>query len=216
MVSPQALAAFAALAIVVIVIPGPSVLFVVGRALQLGRGPALVTVFGSAAGVFVHVVLVAFGVGAIVAASGVAFTVLKVAGGAYLAWLGVQAVRHRHEGMPGEMAEVAGSRKRRGTSTLVREAFTVGVLNPKSIVFLAAALPALTDSSRGAAWVQMMTLGVVFVAIAILSDGTYALLASGVRHWFGRSTGRLATMRATGGVLMVLLGVALALTPHTA
>lgn len=215
MVGLQSLATFAALSFVIIAVPGPSVLFIVGRAIQLGRGPALVTVLGNTAGVFAHVILIAFGVGAMIAASPEAFIALKVAGGAYLAWLGIQAIRHRREGMPGEGAGAEQSRLGGNFGSLFREAFTVGILNPKSIVFLAAVLPVFSDSSRGAVWVQMLILGLLFAAVAIVSDGTYAVLASGVRHWFGGSPGRLSAMRATGGVMMMALGVVLAAAPHT-
>ncbi len=205
MISPQTLVAFAALAFVIIVIPGPSVLFIVGRALQHGRGPALITVVGNTGGVVVHAALVAAGVGALVAASEAAFVALKIAGGLYLVWLGIQAIRHRGDGLDVRRDDAAPPSTRR----LLAEAFTVGVTNPKTLVFVAAVLPQFVDPARGPAWAQILVLGLVFAAIALVSDGAYAVLASGARDWWGRSPRRLTAMRATGGALMTTLGVLL-------
>ncbi len=205
MIAPHTLVTFAALAFVVIVIPGPSVLFIVGRALQHGRGPALVTVVGNTGGVVVHAALVAAGVGALVAASEAAFVVLKVAGGLYLVWLGIQAIRHRGDGLDVRRDDAPTPTARR----LLAEAFTVGVTNPKTLVFVAAVLPQFVDPSRAPAWAQILGLGLVSAAIALGSDGAYALRAAGARDWWGRSPRRLVAMRATGGALMSALGVLL-------
>lgn len=207
MISAQSLAAFVALAVVIILLPGPSVLFIVSRALQHGRSAALITAVGNTCGVFVHVVVVALGIGAIVAASATAFLILKIAGGGYLILLGVQAVLHRNEGLEiGADAVVATSPRRH---SLWREAFVVGVLNPKTIVFLAAVLPQFVDPARGPAWAQMLVLGLAFNALSVLLDSGYALVASGARAWFASSPTRVSRMRATGGVMMAGLGVAL-------
>lgn len=208
MIDSATLLAFSALAIVVIVIPGPSVLFIVGRALQHGRGPALLSVVGNTGGEIVHAVLVAVGIGAVIAASATAFVVLKVVGGLYLIYLGIQAIRHRHEGLAasdGTVAEIAPASGRR----VMTESFVVGVTNPKTLVFVAAVLPQFVDPARGPAWAQIMLLGLLFAAIALLCDGTYALLASGARAWIARSPQRMARIRATGGAMMAALGVAL-------
>ncbi|MDN4477830.1 LysE family translocator [Demequina sp. SYSU T00039] len=212
MIAPHTLLAFSALAVVVIVIPGPSVLFVVGRALHLGRGPALVSVVGNAAGPLVHAALVAVGVGALVAASEAAFVVLKVIGGLYLIWLGIQAIRHRGEGLEAEDDGTAAPSVRR----LLAESFTVGVTNPKTLVFVAAVLPQFADPDRGPVAAQILLLGAIFAALAVVSDGVYVLIASGARDWFARSPGRLARVRAAGGGMIAALGVVVLLSRRVA
>lgn len=205
MIAPHTLLAFAAVAAVVVVIPGPSVLFVVGRALQHGRGPALLSVVGNAAGPLVHAALVALGIGALLAASAAAFTVLKIVGGLYLIWLGIDAIRHRAALLDLDAGPAAPPSRRR----LLAESFTVGVTNPKSLVFVAALLPQFVDPGAGPAGLQVMALGLVFVAIAIVSDGTYALAAAAVRQRIVHRPAALARLRAAGGVLLAGLGVAM-------
>ncbi len=222
MIAPETLIAFSALAFVVIAIPGPSVLFIVGRALQHGRGRALVSVVGNAGGFVVHAVLVATGVGALIAASEAAFVVLKVVGGLYLIYLGVQAIRHRRDGLAG-WGDDAGAddaaradRDDAGVGTVLAESFVVGVTNPKTLVFVAAVLPQFVNPAAGPAWAQILVLGVVFSVIAIVSDGVYALIAAGARDWFARSPRRLARVRAAGGGLMATLGIVLLVSRRAA
>jgi threonine/homoserine/homoserine lactone efflux protein len=206
------LAAFSALAFVVIIIPGPSVLFIVGRALQHGRRDALMSVVGNTGGELVHAALVAAGIGAIIAASSSAFVVLKFVGGAYLVYLGVQAVRHRRDGLELDdavAADAAAGPAHRPVRRVLAESFTVGVTNPKTLVFVAAVLPQFVDPAVGPAWAQILLLGLLFAVIALVSDGAYALAASGARDWFARSPRRLERMRATGGVMIASLGVVL-------
>jgi len=208
-ISGGTLAAFSALAFVVIVIPGPSVLFIVGRALQHGRRDALLSVVGNTGGVLVHAALVALGIGAVIAASATAFVVLKFVGGGYLVYLGVQAVRHRRDGLDVPDADAPVVPAHRPLGRVLGESFTVGVTNPKTLVFVAAVLPQFVDPAAGPAWVQILILGLLFAVIAVVSDGAYALAASGARDWFARSPRRLERMRATGGVMIGSLGVVL-------
>jgi len=211
MIPPHTLLAFSALAFVLIIIPGPSVLFVVGRALQHGRREALLSVLGNAGGEVVHVFLVAAGVGALIAASEAAFVILKIVGGVYLIHLGFQAIRHRRDGLDVPDADALPP-ARLSARRLLGESFTVGVMNPKTLIFVAAVLPQFVDTARGPAWAQILVLGLVFAIIAIVSDGTYALVASGARAWFGRSPARVARIRATGGGMIAALGVVLLLS----
>lgn len=199
--------AFAAMSFLLIVVPGPSVLFVVGRALAHGRRTALTTVFGNAAGAYVLVIAVAFGVGAIIERSVIAFTVLKFAGAAYLIYLGVTAVRHRGKlqaGIDGAGADQGGLRT-------LWDGFAVGVANPKTIVFFAAVLPQFVDRSHEVV-IQILILGLVFNLIAIASDSVWGLVASGARNWFARSPQRLALVGGVGGLGMIGLGVTVAVT----
>ncbi|MFE6436784.1 LysE family translocator, partial [Streptomyces rochei] len=183
MVSPDRLLAFAALSLVIVVVPGPSVLFVVGRALSRGRRAALTTVAGNTLGAYLLVVAVALGVGSVVERSAVVFTALKLAGAAYLVHLGVRAWRER--GRPG--AEFAGGTAADGDRErwrTFRQGFAVGVTNPKTIVFFAAVLPQFADRDRGGVVVQMLVLGLVFNAIALACDSVWGLLAATARDWF--------------------------------
>ncbi|MFE1104831.1 LysE family translocator [Streptomyces rochei] len=209
MVSPDRLLAFAALSLVIVVVPGPSVLFVVGRALSQGRRAALTTVAGNTLGAYLLVVAVALGVGSVVERSAVVFTALKLAGAAYLVHLGVRAWRER--GRPG--AEFAGGtaadRERWRT---FRQGFAVGVTNPKTIVFFAAVLPQFADRDRGGVVVQMLVLGLVFNAIALACDSVWGLLAATARDWFARSPRRLSAVGGAGGLTMIGLGVTVAVT----
>ncbi|MCK9794110.1 LysE family translocator [Isoptericola sp. 4D.3] len=206
----DSLLAFALASVVLIAVPGPSVLFVIGRSLTLGRRGGLVSVLGNELGALIPVAAVALGVGSVVARSVVLFTVLKLLGAAYLAYLGVQAIRHRRDGTD----VVADPRARPASSwTTLRQGFVVGATNPKTIVFFVAALPQFVDFPAGAVPLQMLVLGLVFTLIALVLDGTWAVLAGTARAWFARSPRRLAAVRATGGGMMVGLAGTLALTP---
>lgn len=204
MVPTANLLAFCLVAIPLILVPGPSVLFVIGRSLSLGRIGGLLSVVGNAAGGFVAVVAVAFGVGIVVAQSVVVFTIVKVVGAAYLIYLGVQAIRHRKERSDAATAGAAP----RSTWRLLLQGFFVGVSNPKTIVFFIAVLPQFVDYSAGAIPLQMLELGSIFFAIALVTDSAWALAAGIARDWFARSPRRLATLGATGGVFMIGLGAA--------
>ena len=164
------LVAFAVTAFVLILIPGPSVLFTVGRALSVGRRGALLTVLGNTGGLYVQVIAVALGVGAIVEASVEIYTVLKLAGGAYLVYLGVQAIRHRRS----RATEMAVATVRTRNRRVLLEGFVVGLTNPKMIVFLAAALPQFVNRGAGQVTLQMLLLGLLVAAIAMGSDSLWA------------------------------------------
>jgi threonine/homoserine/homoserine lactone efflux protein len=199
------LLAFAGVALLLIAIPGPSVLFVVGRSISLGRRGGLLSVYGNAAGEGVHVIAVALGLGVLVAESAVLFTIVKLLGAAYLVHLGVQTIRRRKAA--GTAAVPA---PEHGTGALFRQGFLVGLSNPKSIVFLAAVLPQFVDRQLGAVPLQLGVLGAIFVVLAVLSDSLWALLAGTARRWFSGSPKRLQHLDTTGGVVMIGLGGVLA------
>ncbi len=206
--SADRLLAFAAMSFLLIVVPGPSVLFVIGRALAQGRRAALTSVVGNTLGAYVIVVAVAFGVGAVVARSALAFTVLKLAGAAYLVYLGVKAWRQRGS-LP---VDVNGDEPVRGGLRTLWEGFGVGVANPKTIVFFAAVLPQFVDPDQGHIVGQMLLLGLIFNCIALASDSVWGLGASVARDWFARSPRRLAAVGRVGGLSMIGLGVSVAMT----
>lgn len=155
------------------------------------------------------ILAVAFGVGALVAQSVVLFTVIKLAGAAYLVYLGVQAIRHRNQGDDSSAREVRSAAPRR---TLFWQGFAVGVSNPKSIVFFIAALPQFVDFHAGGVPLQMIVLGLVFIVIALISDSAWVLLAGTARAWFARSPRRLGIVRGIGGGMLIGLGGLLALS----
>jgi threonine/homoserine/homoserine lactone efflux protein len=206
-VPPPNLLGFAIASALLIAIPGPSVLFVIGRSLALGRRGGLLSVVGNAAGMVPQIVAVSLGVGAIVAQSIVVFTVIKFAGAAYLVYLGIQAIRHRNR-----HANVDVSTAPKSAWRLLGEGFLVGLTNPKSIVFFVAVLPQFVDYSAGSIPLQLAELGLVFVVLALAMDSVWALAAGTARTWFARSPKRLSRLGAAGGVMMIGLGGAVAFT----
>ncbi|MCP2638285.1 LysE family translocator [Microbacterium sp. HD4P20] len=213
MPSWDAVLAFSIASLILIVIPGPSVLFVIGRSLSLGRRGGLLSVLGNELGVLPLVVAVAFGVGAVVAESIVLFTIVKLLGAAYLIYLGVQAIRHRRIDVT-----TAGpvGRTRESAAKTIGQGFIVGITNPKTIVFFVAALPQFVNFHAGAIALQMIVLGTIFTLIAFVCDAIWALLAGTVRTWFASSPQRMSRLRATGGGMMIGLGGTLALTGNKA
>ncbi|HTU87321.1 MAG TPA: LysE family translocator [Solirubrobacteraceae bacterium] len=205
MLPTDRLLAFGITASVVIVIPGPSVLFVVGRALACGRRVALLTVVGNALGEYVQVIAVAFGVGALAEQSVAAFTTLKLLGGAYLIYLGVKTFRER-----GSLATALGTPVTiRSDRRAFLQGWTVGVTNPKTVVFLAAILPQFVNRSAGGVPVQILILGAVFALIAVASDTVWATVAGGFRAWFSRDPRRLELIGGAGGLAIVAVGAGL-------
>ena len=199
------LLAFAATAAVVIAIPGPSVLFVVGRALAGGRRVAVLSVIGNALGEYVQVMAVAFGVGALAEHSVAALTTLKLVGGAYLIYLGINTFRHR-----GALAaSLAAGARPPGDRRAFLEGLTVGITNPKTVVFLAAILPQFVSRSAGDLTGQVLVLGAVFAAIAVVSDSGWAVAAGAFRAWFARSPRRLELVGGTGGLAIAAVGAGL-------
>jgi threonine/homoserine/homoserine lactone efflux protein len=202
------LLAFTITAWLIILVPGPSVLFTVSRAIALGRIAGVATVAGNTVGAFTQTVAVAFGLGPLVERSVLLFTVLKLAGAGYLIFLGVQAIRHRHSLAEALTATV----ERKSAARIVLDGFTVGATNPKVIVFFAAILPQFTDRQAGHVPLQIVVLGAVFAGIALLSDGAWALAAGTVRAWFTRSRRRLELIGGISGLVMIGIGVRLAVT----
>ena len=204
--------AYAVASAILIVIPGPSVLFTVGRALAYGRRTALLTVCGNVAGNYLVATCVAFGLGSLVQRSAQVFLAVKLAGALYLIWLGVQAIRHRASLAEAFSAQVPA----RGDARSVREGFLVGVTNPKAFILFGAVLPQFVDRAAGHVPVQMLLLALISVAIGLVSDSTWALAAGGLRAWFTRSPRRFALLGGAGGLAMIGVGVSVAVTgrPH--
>jgi threonine/homoserine/homoserine lactone efflux protein len=207
MVPTANLVAFVLAALLLVVLPGPSVLFVIGRALAIGRVGALLSVVGNAVGMFVQVVAIALGLGVVLEQSIVLFTIVKFAGAAFLVYLGIQAIRHRNRRVSTSETDAPTSAWRSLAAGAV-----VGVTNPKSVVFFIAVLPQFVDPLAGGVPLQMIELGAIFALLAMVFDSVWALSASFARTWLGRSSKRLSRLGATGGVAMIGLGVGLAAT----
>lgn len=210
MIPAANLLAFGLASIPLIIIPGPSVLFTIGRSLSLGRVGGLLSVVGNAMGALVISVAIAFGLGALLEESVVAFTIVKFLGAAYIVFLGIQAIRHRRQKADAVIAPAA----RLGAWRTAWDGFVVGVTNVKTIIFLVAVLPLFVDHEAGGIPIQIMLLGVVFVIVALVSDSVWALVAGAARDWFARSPKRIATLGATGGVMMIGLGAAVLFVGH--
>jgi threonine/homoserine/homoserine lactone efflux protein len=186
------------------------VLFVVGRSLSLGRRGGLLSVAGNELGGLVPITAVALGIGALVSESIVAFTAVKIAGGAYLMFLGLQAIRHRRTPVAEPTSTPASGLR------LLRQGFVVGATNPKTIVFFVAVLPQFVDHDRGGVPGQILILGLIFTVIAFACDSIWAVIAGTARAWFARSPRRMSQMNATGGGMMIGLGGGLLLAGNKA
>jgi threonine/homoserine/homoserine lactone efflux protein len=210
MLPTQHLAAFLVTVYVLILIPGPSVLFVVSRGVSLGRRAAFATVVGNASGLVLQLVLVSIGVGSLVARSDAVFTTLKLLGAGYLVFLGVRNIRDRKQ-----LAALFTPAVRPAPKSLrriMREGFFVGATNPKGLLVFTVVVPQFVDHSQGHISLQIATLGAICIVIGFLSDTAWALASGTAREWLGRSTRRLEWMTAGGGVTLIALGLGLALT----
>jgi threonine/homoserine/homoserine lactone efflux protein len=189
---------------VIILAPGPSVLFVIARAIAWGRKTAVFTVAGNVTGAFALSTLVAVGLGPILQRSDLAYAAIQWGGGLYLMYLGVDAIAHRkiHAEDMRNQGDIAP-----GVARSMRDGFWVGALNPKGLVFYAAVLPQFVDREKGNVALQLIFLGAVFSILAFISDGTWGLLAGTARQWLATDAKRLEKLRASGGIVMIILGI---------
>ena len=204
MVIPSRLPEYIVAAMVIILAPGPSVLFVIARAIAWGRKTAVFTVAGNVTGAFALSTLVAVGLGPILQRSDLAYAAIQWGGSLYLMYLGVEAIRQRkiHAEDMRNQGDAAP-----GIARSIRDGFWVGALNPKGLVFYAAVLPQFVDRDRGNVALQLIFLGAVFSILAFISDGTWGLLAGTARQWLATDAKRLEKLRATGGTVMIVLGI---------
>jgi threonine/homoserine/homoserine lactone efflux protein len=202
------LLSFAAAAFTLIVVPGPSVIFVISRGVALGRRAALATVLGNTLGSLIMAISVSFGLGTVVSRSVAVFNTVKLVGAAYLVYLGLKMFLARRQLAQSLAVPVSG-----GTDwKIAREGFVVGITNPKVMIFFGAVLSQFVHPERGSVQVQMIVLALIFQMIALISDSAWALVAGTARQWLRRSPNRLSAIGGLGGVAIGLLGVRLALT----
>ena len=204
MVIPSRLIEYIIAAMIIILAPGPSVLFTIARAIAWGRKVAVFTVAGNVTGAFVLSSLVAFGLGPILSRSDLAYSAVQWGGGSYLVYLGIVAIRARKI--------AAADMKNQGSAiptfwSSARDGFWVGALNPKGLVFYAAVLPQFVDIDRGNVTGQLLFLGALFSILAFISDGSWGLLAGTARAWLASDEKRLELLRVIGGCVMIILGL---------
>jgi threonine/homoserine/homoserine lactone efflux protein len=206
MPDPSALALFAGAAVALLVIPGPAVVYIVAQSIEQGRVAGLVSMLGIQVGALVHIAAAALGLSALLVQSAVAFSAVKYVGAAYLVFLGLRKLLAR------ERLEAGPSRSPKRLGLLFRQGIVVNVLNPKTALFFFAFLPQFVDPEAGAVGLQMLVLGLLFVAIAVVSDGMYALAAGTAAEWLRGNAAFLRAERWVSGTVLVGLGVTTALS----
>jgi threonine/homoserine/homoserine lactone efflux protein len=197
----SAIELFAAASVALLLIPGPAVLYIVTQSAEQGRSAGLASVGGIHIGTLVHILAAAVGLSALILASAVAFSVVKFAGAAYLVYLGVRKLLERDSASEGDRPQAALRR-------IFARGAVVNVLNPKTALFFLAFLPQFVDTDRGAVWSQVVVLGLVFVALGLVSDSIYALVGDAVGSLLRR---RATAMRRASGTIYVGLGAVAAL-----
>ncbi|HEY9276030.1 MAG TPA: LysE family translocator [Candidatus Nanopelagicaceae bacterium] len=204
MVIPSRFPEYLIASALIILAPGPSVLFAIARAISWGRATAVATVVGNALGMFALSILIAFGLGPLLERSEFAFITVQILGGLYLIYLGIDALKHSRIAAS-EMVSQGEIRPSHLRS--IRDGFWVGALNPKGLVFFAAILPQFLDRDGENLTGQLLLMGATFAILAIIGDGTWGLLAGTVRAWMASSPMRLVLLRRLGGAVIILLGL---------
>ena len=202
MIDPSTLWLFSLAALALLVVPGPAVLYIVGQAIDGGRKAGLVSMLGIQTGGLVHVLAAAVWISALIASSATAFTVVKLAGAAYLVVFGVLTLLRREPVDPATEAPAERTSSRRYLQGIV-----VNVLNPKTALFFLAFLPQFVDEDAGRVGLQVLVLGLVFLTLAVVSDGAWALAAGTAGEWLRHHHGFLRARRYVSGTVFVALGV---------
>jgi threonine/homoserine/homoserine lactone efflux protein len=207
MINTQLLMAFAMTTAVIVVIPGPSVMFIVSRGLSVGRPAALAAAAGNTLGTTFQGILAAFGLGTLIAQSAVLYTIIKLGGAAYLVVIGAKTLLHRELADITDESPSLGGRRR-----IARQGFLVGATNPKIIVFFAAVLPQFVDSGRGHVVVQMLVLLATYFVLSMISDTSWGFAGGSIRTWAADSPRRIERLIGAGGMCIICLGFTLALS----
>jgi threonine/homoserine/homoserine lactone efflux protein len=203
-INTQNLAQFVLASVAIILVPGPSVMFVIARAVAWGRMTALLTALGNALGMLLLSVFIAVGLGPLLQRYELLLIVVQVLGGMYLIHLGIDAWRHRQEHAD-DMVKI--EEVKPSNYQILRQGFTVGALNPKALVFFSAVFPQFVDPDVGSITIQLLIFGAIFTALALVLDGTWGVLVGSSRDWFVTSRNRLVFLRTVGAVVMMALGV---------
>ena len=196
---------FIGAALVLLLVPGPAVLYIVARSVEQGRRAGFVSDLGIHSATLVHVAAAALGLSALLASSALAFGVVKYAGAAYLVWLGLKKIFGR-----AEAPDPGAALQRTRYARLFRDGFIVNLFNPKTALFFLAFLPQFVAVDRGHIAMQVAFLGLLFTAMGFITDGCYALAAGTAGDWLKRSRGYLRFERYVSGVLFIGLGLSAA------
>ena len=202
--SHSSLVLFVSAAVVLLAIPGPAVLYILGRSIGHGRSAGLVSALGIGVGTLVHVAAAAVGLSALLVSSATAFSVVKYVGAGYLIYLGVQKLRQE------DSFEASSEAARTKLSRVFGQGIVVNILNPKTALFFFAFLPQFVDPARGRVPVQILSLGVLFAVMGVLSDSVWALSSGTVAHWLRRDRRWMRTQRYVSGGMLISLGMATA------
>jgi len=205
--SAASIGLFAVAATLLLLTPGPAVLYIVARSIEQGRVAGLASVFGITTGTLVHVLASTLGLSALLASSTLAFAAVKYAGAGYLIYMGVRRILSRTDA-PASQSKLP----KRSLGRLYRDGFIVNLLNPKTALFFLAFLPQFVDPSRGAMAFQIAFLGLLFTLMGLTSDGLYALVAGTAGRWVKRRGRYLRWERFVSGSVFIGLGLTAALT----
>jgi threonine/homoserine/homoserine lactone efflux protein len=208
MLDPSTLLVFIAAAAVLLITPGPAVMYIVTRSIDQGRLAGIVSVLGVAVGTLFHVVAAALGLSAILVSSALAFDIVKYLGAAYLVYLGMRRLLAKDDALHAVAVEP------QRLSRIFRQGVIVNVLNPKLALFFFAFLPQFVDPARGPVGGQMLILGLILVVMGLCSDSVYALLAGTAGRWLRHSGGFLRTQKYLTGSLYIGLGLVAAFSSH--
>ncbi|GAA0549161.1 LysE family translocator [Chitinophaga japonensis] len=196
------LLAFIGASLLLLVIPGPAVLYIIAKSAEQGRKAGMASVAGIETGTLVHVCASAIGISALLLASATAFAVLKYAGAFYLIWMGLKKVCTRQ---PVPLA--AQERKQPSLRAIFWQGAIVNILNPKTALFFFAFLPQFVNPARGAVTLQLAVLGVIFVMLATITDSVFALAAGSLSDWLRRQPRYLVIQHYISGGIYIFLGL---------
>jgi len=202
LIAPSSLVLFMTGAMLLLLVPGPAVLYITSRSIGLGRAAGLVSAMGIAVGTLVHVAAATLGLSALLVSSASAFTLVKYAGAAYLIYLGIRTLRH------GDAATLDPSREQRSLRSIFGQGVLVNLLNPKTALFFLAFLPQFVDPARGHATLQIFELGVLFALMGWMSDSVWALVSGTFAEHIRSSVRLRSTQRKVSGGALIALGLA--------
>jgi threonine/homoserine/homoserine lactone efflux protein len=209
MLNLERLPLFILTSLILLLTPGPAVLYIIARSVDQGRRAGLVSVASIEVGNFFHALAAALGLSALLLSSALAFSVVKYLGAAYLVYLGIRKILS-----PPPAAETESGRPQ-SLRQIFFQGVTVAVLNPKTALFFVAFLPQFVNPGRGQVALQLLTLGCLFVGMACLSDGLYALLASSAGKWLKSRPQFIFAERYLAGLIYIGLGLTAALTKNS-
>ncbi len=202
---PANLLLFVTACLALLLVPGPNVIYIMTRSIDQGRTAGLVSVAGVASATFVHILAAAFGLSAILLSSALAFDIVKYIGAAYLIYLGV------HKLLSKDATDETSVIQKQSFGQIYKQGAIVNLLNPKTALFFFAFLPQFVDSKHGSVSLQIMLLGLIFVSLGAVTDGTYAIVSSSLASWLRGNKRFKKIQRYVSGTIYVGLGITAAL-----